>query len=138
MIKFLYTLAMHLYRFAVYVFSFFNKKAKSKYSGSKASILDLKDFKGNSSSKRVLIHCASQGEHEQATPIIQWILKHTDLHILLTFSSPSGYNNANYNHETRVTKTYLPFDIPNQVENFLDSVNPILIIIIKNEKIIIN
>ncbi|HYM21056.1 MAG TPA: glycosyltransferase N-terminal domain-containing protein, partial [Candidatus Kapabacteria bacterium] len=77
------------------------------------------------SRKKIIIHVASFGELEQATPLIEK-LKADDpaIHIHLTFFSPSGYENAIGKYTTPDLITYLPFDTLKNVRCFLDLTKP--------------
>jgi len=129
---FLYTILIYLYQLAVHIVSPFQQKARARIKGVQDSNKRLAQLPPKSK-KRILIHCASQGEHEQALPIIRWIIANTDYDMLLSFYSPSGYDHADYQLESRVTKLYLPFDTPGAMSNFLTLCDPNLVLIIKNE-----
>jgi 3-deoxy-D-manno-octulosonic-acid transferase len=82
--------------------------------------------------KRVWIHVASFGELEQAKPVIEALHhEYPDLHIHLTFFSPSGYDNAKGKYETPDLITYSPFDDPPSIEQFLDAIKPDLALFAK-------
>ncbi|MDF1696182.1 MAG: glycosyltransferase N-terminal domain-containing protein [Saprospiraceae bacterium] len=133
MIAYLYTGFIFFYSLIVHSLSFFNDKAKDRVNGVKRTKVEYKNIDFKEDSKTILIHCASQGEHEQAIPIIRWILANSSWNILLSFFSPSGYNYADYTKESRITKAYLPFDLPAEMNAFVDAYQPSLVIIIKNE-----
>ncbi|HET7361383.1 MAG TPA: glycosyltransferase N-terminal domain-containing protein [Salinimicrobium sp.] len=83
--------------------------------------------------KTIWFHCASLGEYEQALPVIKEIKKLYPNHkIVLTFFSPSGYENKRDNNLADVT-IYLPLDTPKNAEHFLDLVHPEWAIFIKYE-----
>jgi 3-deoxy-D-manno-octulosonic-acid transferase len=82
--------------------------------------------------KRVWIHVASFGELEQAKPVIEALrTQHADLHIHLTFFSPSGYENAKGKYTTPDIITYSPFDDASGIEQFLEEVRPDLALFAK-------
>ena len=82
--------------------------------------------------KRILIHVSSFGELEQAKPVIAALKeKYTNIHIHLTFFSPSGYDNAIQNYKEPDIITYLPFDSTGQVKWFLDIVKPHLVLFVR-------
>lgn len=61
------------------------------------------------SKKMIWFHSSSLGEFEQAKPIIEALKKDKSLNILVTFFSPSGYENSKkYPHADLVS--YIPFD----------------------------
>jgi 3-deoxy-D-manno-octulosonic-acid transferase len=82
------------------------------------------------SKKLLWFHSASMGEFEQAKPIIQALKEKYDLNVLITFFSPSGYNNSlSYPYADVVS--YLPFDTPSRVKNFLNITRPDLIVLMR-------
>jgi len=101
---------------------------KDIFTNLESSVKSLKT--GNST---VLIHCASQGEFEEAKPIIKKLKKkYTSINIILTFYSPSGYKNYSPLKEIDIV-SYLPFDSYWNVKRFYSVVNPSLIIIVKHD-----
>ncbi|MEM9549087.1 MAG: glycosyltransferase N-terminal domain-containing protein, partial [Bacteroidota bacterium] len=133
MIRVLYTFCIQLYKGATYIAAIFNQKAKKRIEGIKTSKVELEDFIRSNQKELVFLHCASQGEHEQAKPLIRWILEKTDVAIILSFFSPSGYENADYLNNDRVLKIYLPFDTPKGISKLLSIIRPKTAILIKNE-----
>ncbi len=133
MIQVLYTLCIYFYKGATSIASFFNSKAKKRIEGISKSRQALQDFLQLNKNDLVFIHCASQGEHEQAKPLIRWILKNCNSSIVLSFFSPSGYENADYQNTTRLQKIYLPFDTPSDMSKLMAKILPKVVIIIKNE-----
>lgn len=133
MTKILYTLTIHFYKSAIFILSLVNKKAKLRIEGILNSDSILIDLNKNCSAKKIFIHCASQGEYEQALPIIRWVLNNTKFHIVLSFYSPSGFFNVHNNNTPRITKIFFPFDTPNQMSKFVQNIKPQIAIIIKNE-----
>lgn len=78
-------------------------------------------------------HAASLGEFEQALPIIDEVKKEfSQYKILITFFSPSGYENKK-NHPLANVITYLPLDTPDNARRFLDLVKPKIAFFIKYE-----
>lgn len=124
---------MFLYKGLISFASLLHKKAKLKIEGVRNSKKIISKLDDLSKGKRILIHCSSQGEHEQALPIIRWILKNTDYDIVLSFFSPSGYTYAKHDQSSRIIKTYLPFDTQSEISKFINSIQPQLTLIIKNE-----
>lgn len=81
----------------------------------------------------VWVHCASVGEFEQGRPVIEALKAwRSELKVLLTFFSPSGYNlRKNYEHADYVF--YLPWDTPKNAAWFARQVKPSLAIFVKYE-----
>ncbi len=84
------------------------------------------------SRKRIVIHVSSFGELEQAKPVISSIKeKYPNVHIHLTFFSPSGYENAKDKYSEPDFISYLPFDTRSNVKRFLDLTKPDLILFVR-------
>lgn len=85
------------------------------------------------SKKRVWFHCASVGEFEQARPLIEKIKRDWDgWQVFVTFFSPSGYElRKNYPLADKVW--YLPMDTTKNAGEFLEAVDPQIVIFIKYE-----
>src|SRR3970040_530730 len=82
------------------------------------------------SKKLIWFHSSSLGEFEQAKPIIEELKKRKDINILVTFFSPSGYENSRrYPYADLVS--YIPFDTVSKAENFLRIVKPDLAVIMR-------
>lgn len=81
----------------------------------------------------VWVHCASLGEFEQGRPVLESIRKRYPSHkILLTFFSPSGYENQK-NYAGADYVSYLPMDGPRNAKRFIEIVQPSLVLFIKYE-----
>ena len=105
----------------------FSKKIRDSLSGRKKSKVHLSNYE-SAVGKTVLIHCASLGEYEQAKPIIDKLKKDDEsIRIVVTFFSPSGFNRVE--HKNIDYKTYLPFDYPGSVKNFIKKINPDILIL---------
>ena len=125
----LYQIGIHFYGLMLTFASYFNKKAKLWNEGQKHIFQNLPSI---ADTEIIWVHCASLGEYEQALPLIKkikdWKPKYS---ILVTFFSPSGYVNAKKDFIDYVS--YLPLDTQKNSKQFLDSINPKLAILIKNE-----
>ena len=132
MFAFLYSVLIFKYKLATWFFSLVNAKARKRIRGLHAQQSDFEYRLSSISNHRILIHCASHGEYEQATPVICWILSNTEFDIVVSFFSPSGYENCDL-LSSRCIKCYLPFDLKSDMEQFLRKVNPTKVIITKNE-----
>lgn len=83
--------------------------------------------------KRIWMHVASLGEFEQALPLIDRLRTHyPDAEIMLTFFSPSGFE-LRKNEERVHHVFYLPSDLARNARDFIEIVDPILVIFIKYE-----
>ncbi|MCC8145162.1 MAG: 3-deoxy-D-manno-octulosonic acid transferase [Bacteroidales bacterium] len=128
----MYSIGISIYAFAVRLVSPFNRKAQLMIRGQKETFQTLRN-KIDPQGRYIWFHAASLGEFEQGRPLIEKIRKEKPQYkILLTFFSPSGY-------EVRKTYAgadvicYLPFDLKDNVNRFLDIVNPEMAIFIKYE-----
>lgn len=78
-------------------------------------------------------HAASLGEYEQAVPIIEKIKEsYPRYKILVTFFSPSGYENKK-NSKLADVITYLPLDTKQNAEKFVEIVQPKMVFFMKYE-----
>ncbi len=84
-----------------------NKKAKEAISGRKKWKEPIQNLENNKST--YWIHAASHGEGLMAIPLIEKILENINTQIIISFFSPSGYQNFNYQNKALI-KIYLPFD----------------------------
>ncbi len=82
------------------------------------------------SKKLIWFHSSSLGEFEQAKPVIEELKKDSEINILVTFFSPSGYENSKkYPYADLVS--YLPFDTKSNAEKFINIVRPDLAVIMR-------
>lgn len=118
-----------------------HSKAKKMLQGRK----ELSSFLGDNipvHGSTMLIHCASLGEYEMAIPVIDFLkIKFPNHQIVVSFYSPSGYENATLpalidpstKASTPVVKTYLPWDKLSDLDTFLAWINPQFVFIIRYE-----
>lgn len=127
-----YTLGISLYKTAVRLASFKNRKAQLMLDG-QSKTFDYLSQRLDPAGGYIWIHASSLGEFEQGRPLIEKIRQNNpDARILLSFFSPSGYEvRKNYDQVDAVC--YLPFDLPRNVRQFLDLVKPSMAIFIKYE-----
>lgn len=84
----------------------------------------------NKNKKLIWFHSSSLGEFEQAKPIIEELKKKRDVNILITFFSPSGYENSTkYPYADLIS--YIPFDTIYNARKFIDIVKPDLSVIMR-------
>lgn len=133
MARLIYNVLIFFFKSAISFASLFNKKARSKIDGVRKSKSIIDNFTNTCKGGNIFIHCASQGEHEQALPIIRWVIENTKFNIALSFSSPSGFQNVDYQKNQRICKFYLPFDTVKEMAHLVTSLQPEYAIIIKNE-----
>lgn len=99
--------------------SLFNDKTKKGVEGRKRS-LDTVKSAFSSSDKVLWMHAASLGEYEQGLPVLEKLKKNFPNHkILITFFSPSGYENVVKKKHIADAICYLPFDRKSTVKEFI-------------------
>ncbi len=99
--------------------SLFNDKTKKGVEGRKHSLKKVQE-KFLSSDKIIWMHAASLGEYEQGLPVLEKLKESFPHHkILITFFSPSGYENVVKKKHIADVVCYLPFDRKKTVSKFL-------------------
>lgn len=115
----LYSIFVNLLIFGMKVLSLFNDKTKKGVEGRKHS-LDIVKSAFSSSDKVLWMHAASLGEYEQGLPVLEKLKKNfPDYKILITFFSPSGYENVVKKKHIADAVCYLPFDRKSTVKEFI-------------------
>ena len=82
------------------------------------------------SKKLIWFHSSSLGEFEQAKPIIEELKKDKNINILVTFFSPSGYENSK-KYPFADLVTYIPFDSYQNANRFGQIVRPDLAVMMR-------
>ncbi len=101
------------------VFSLFNDKTKKGVEGRKQSLDKVKSA-FSKTDKVIWMHAASLGEYEQGLPVLERLKdQFPDHKILVTFFSPSGYENVIKKKHIADVICYLPFDRKNTVKEFI-------------------
>ncbi len=128
----LYQLSIRVYGVLIFVFSFFNKKAKLWVEG-RRNIFERIAQKIGKNEQIAWFHTASLGEFEQGRPVIEEFRKQNpDFKILLTFFSPSGFEiRKNYNQADYIF--YLPIDTKANAQQFINLINPKIVFFVKYE-----
>ena len=105
-----------------------NNKPKKLLKGKKNWQKKLSNL--SSEKKTFLIHAASHGEAIMANSIIKKILNQKNNQVLMSFFSPSGYDNYNFG-DKNFHKFYLPFDKKRNSKKIIDFINPNILIFVK-------
>lgn len=116
--KYLYQIFIGLLISSIEVFSWFNEKAKKGILGRKQSCKIVeKAFK--KTDEVIWMHAASLGEYEQGLPVLELLKKEfPEYKILVSFFSPSGYENVINKKNIADAIVYLPFDKKKWVKDF--------------------
>ncbi|MCF8261266.1 MAG: 3-deoxy-D-manno-octulosonic acid transferase [Melioribacteraceae bacterium] len=125
-------LIVPLFYFMVLIYSFFNSKVRRGIKDRKKIFENLIiNFAGlKKGRKTIWFHSASMGEFEQAKPIIEDLKSNYDVNIIVTFFSPSGYDNSlRYPYADIVS--YLPFDFPGTIKRFIKIVKPRFVVFMR-------
>jgi 3-deoxy-D-manno-octulosonic-acid transferase len=80
--------------------------------------------------KLVWFHSSSLGEFEQAKPIIEELKRNRNVNVLITFFSPSGYENSK-KYPFADLIAYMPFDTIFNARKFISIVKPDLAVIMR-------
>ena len=110
----------------------FNAKMKLFVEGRKKVFQNL-EHKISPNDEVIWFHAASLGEYEQAVPVIEGIKKNFPKYkILVTFFSPSGYENKKNNKLADIV-TYLPLDTKENAIKFIELLQPKMVFFVKYE-----
>ena len=129
----LYNTLISVMRIGLRIGALFNPKASAFVTGRRDVFRQIDTAFGKNESPVVWVHCASLGEFEQGRPLIEMLKQeYSDIRILLTFFSPSGYTvRKNYEHADLVC--YLPWDTLRNARRLVTTVNPSIAIFVKYE-----
>ncbi len=109
----------------LYTASLFNEKIRRGIRDRKRLQNEIKSKLNtlDKSKRRIWFHSSSMGEFEQAKPIIEKIKQTQGVYLIVTFFSPSGYDNSkNYPYADIVA--YIPLDTKKRCRKFLDEIDP--------------
>ncbi len=108
--KFFYNIFVSLLIFAMKIGAIFNYKLKKGLAGRRQSC-DIVKSKFSTDDQVIWMHAASLGEYEQGLPVLEKLKDKLPSHkILITFFSPSGYENVIHKKNIADAICYLPFD----------------------------
>lgn len=116
----------------LYLLGLFNYKVKRGIKARRTLFEDLNtNLKKIDRTKKIIwFHSSSMGEFEQAKPIIEKLKKEKEVNIIVTFFSPSGYENSLKYPYTDVI-SYLPFDTPPLTKKFVETVKPDVVVFMR-------
>lgn len=114
----IYSFFILLLSFGMRIGVLFNKKIRQGWQGRKKSFSIAKSQLQNE--KVIWMHAASLGEYEQGLPVLEQLKKQYPKHkILITFFSPSGYENVVKKQNIADAVCYLPLDFKSSVRKFV-------------------
>jgi 3-deoxy-D-manno-octulosonic-acid transferase len=128
--KLLYNIFIFHLELAFKILSLFNDKIKRGLEGRKKS-LEIVKANISKTDKTIWMHAASLGEYEQGLPVLEKLKeKYPNHKILVTFFSPSGYENVVKKNKEDIL-CYLPFDKKSTISEFVKAVNPEIFFTVK-------
>ena len=99
----------------------FNYKLKKGLAGRRQSC-EIIQSKFSKTDKVIWMHAASLGEYEQGLPVLEKLKEKFPEHkILITFFSPSGYENVVRKNHIADVVCYLPFDKKVWINEFISN-----------------
>lgn len=115
----IYSIFIELFIFGFKLFALFNAKARRGFVGRNETFEKVKqNLKGQSV---IWMHAASLGEYEQGLPVLEQLKKEfPDSKILVSFFSPSGYENVIKKDYIADLIIYLPFDRKSSMQKLVD------------------
>ncbi len=130
---FLYDLFIRLLITAMRIGAVFNYKLKKGLAGRRQSC-DLVKTKFSKGDQVIWMHAASLGEYEQGLPVLEKLKDQYPTHkILITFFSPSGYDNVRRKDTIADLVCYLPFDTEKWVKEFISNFKTDIFFTVKYE-----
>lgn len=128
---FLYNIFISLLIFGMKVFALINDKTKKGVEGRKQSLDKVKSV-FTKTDKVIWMHAASLGEYEQGLPVLEKLKENFPQHkVLVTFFSPSGYENVVKKKHIADVICYLPFDKKSTIKEFISQFNTELFFTVK-------
>ena len=121
-----------IFQLLIIIAALVNKKVKRGLKARKKIlsnlIIEFADI--NKSKPMIWFHSSSMGEFEQAKPIIENLKKEYNINIMVTFFSPSGYENSlKYKYADIIS--YLPLDKTTNLQKFINITNPKVAILMR-------
>ena len=131
--KTIYNIFVSLLITAMKIGAVFNYKLKKGLAGRRQSC-DVVQNVFSPQDRVIWMHAASLGEYEQGLPVLERLKTEFPEHkILVTFFSPSGYDNVIRKNHIADAVCYLPFDTDKWVSEFVNNFTPEIFITVKYE-----
>jgi 3-deoxy-D-manno-octulosonic-acid transferase len=130
--KFFYQLFLFFYPLGIKLASLWNEKARKWLQGRQNWQHQLtQQIRPNT--PYIWMHCASLGEFEQGRPLMEaFKQQYPQTKMVLSFFSPSGYE-VQKNYSGADIVCYLPMDSAKNARQFIDLINPSLVLFVKYE-----
>src|SRR5690606_19810809 len=129
--SFIYSLSIRLYGFALRIASLFIPKAKLWVDGRKNQFVNFPSVEGKTV---IWFHCASLGEFDQGLPLMNLLKEENpSFFLLVTFFSPSGFENYNKRVHSIDYACYIPLDMNSNAQKFVKHFNPEIAVFVKYE-----
>ena len=116
-----------------HILAVFSKKIRKSLYPRHSTITEIANWLKSSCAvegKRILFHTASLGEFEHIRPILQMLKEQYQAVNIVTFFSPSGYENVGQPPGLDFY-TYLPIDRPKNWKKIFNTVKPSFIVVAK-------
>ncbi|MCH7399980.1 3-deoxy-D-manno-octulosonic acid transferase [Belliella sp. DSM 107340] len=129
----IYNFSMRLFSVIINLFKNSNPKIKLFVEGRKDVFQEIINFSNNNTKQVAWFHVASLGEYEQAKPVISQLKKEMpEISIVVSFFSPSGYENAKKKLNNNLDLiVYLPIDTRKNAKKFIETLNPAMAFFVK-------
>ena len=83
---------------------------------------------------RIWLHAVSVGEVQAAVPLVQRLqTDYPEFELLVTTMTPTGSSMVRQRFDSSVLHTFLPYDLPDAVNRFLDRTRPVLLLVLETE-----
>ena len=129
----MYNIFISLFISSMKIGAIFNYKLKKGLAGRRQSC-DIVKSKFSPEDRVIWMHAASLGEYEQGLPVLEKLKEKFPEHkILITFFSPSGYDNVIKKKHIADAVCYLPFDTERWVKAFTSNFKTDIFITVKYE-----
>ena len=134
MLRRIYTLLIYLIQPMILLFIWYRGRKLPEY---RHRLTERYGFYGEQSAPKangIVIHAASVGEVIAATPLVRAIQgKYPTLPITVTTVTPTGSARVKSAFGEQVSHFYLPYDLPDAINRFLNFIQPKLFIVIETE-----
>ena len=125
-----------LFYITVQIAGLFNAKIRRGLKGRKRLFTYLRTYIQALPGKgpRVWMHISSMGEYEQGLPVIRALRQRIPKsEVVITFFSPSGYENVTIREDANVMISYIPLDSYWHARKFIDIVGPDAAMVVRHD-----